>query len=351
MDKSKICVSFILLFSFMLSSHVLAHELPQTSLTEPSFDSTTQTVIGADIGFPSPPDVELIHWPVQEVVGKSDLSKDIIEADKLGLENRKLYWNIGIGGGDSRGSNGGGNPSVGGIGGIGGIGNGGIGNGGWGGDYISVEKQENQHSHKDKGNVVKNPKPTSSQNLEMDRSGVSSMFSLRHSVRHGYTIPTLKEKENQHYDLERKRIGDSSMHRFSQRHGYKTTSSEETGKSDLSKDVAEVDKSGLENRKWNWKIDIGGGDRRGSTGGIGNIGGIGDGGFGNGGWGGDFISTGTTKLQRCKYNEAQNMKKFSEFDRESFRESQATKKFGTKNGDKIYYSVPRMEDIGEDKKN
>ncbi|OIW04235.1 hypothetical protein TanjilG_00795 [Lupinus angustifolius] len=272
----------------MLSSHVLAHELPQTSLTEPSFDSTTQTVIG-----------------------KSDLSKDIIEADKLGLENRKLYWNIGIGGGDSRGSNGGGNPSVGGIGGIGGIGNGGIGNGGWGGDYISVEKQENQHSHKDKGNVVKNPKPTSSQNLEMDRSGVSSMFSLRHSVRHGYTIPTLKEK----------------------------------GKSDLSKDVAEVDKSGLENRKWNWKIVIGGGDSRGSTGGNGN------GGFGNGGWGGDFISTEPLNYKDASIMKHQNMKKFSEFDRESFRESQATKKFGTKNGDKIYYSVPRMEDIGEDKKN
>nr|AMK48036.1 hypothetical protein [Lupinus angustifolius] len=323
MDKSKICVSFILLFSFMLSSHVLAHELPQTSLTEPSFDSTTQTVIekpenqdshndkGNVVKNPKPTSSQNLEIDQSGVSSMSSLkhsvehgytiptlkekenqhyddgkvSKEQNPTSSYDLERKRR--------GDSnmhRFSKRHGYKTT---------------------SSEETEKQENQHSHKDKGNVVKNPKPTSSQNLEMDRNGVSSMFSLRHSVGHGYTIPTLKEK----------------------------------GKSDLSKDVAEVDKSGLENRKLDWKIVIGGGDRRGSTGGIG------DGGFGNGGWGGDFISTEPLNYKDASIMRHQNMKKFSEFDRESFRESQATKKFGTKNGDKIYYSVPRMEDIGEDKKN
>ncbi|KAE9596365.1 hypothetical protein Lalb_Chr17g0348541 [Lupinus albus] len=53
MDKSKICLSFILLFSFLLSSHVLAYELPETSLTQSSFDSVTQRVLGLYVLFVS----------------------------------------------------------------------------------------------------------------------------------------------------------------------------------------------------------------------------------------------------------------------------------------------------------
>nr|CAA54333.1 nodulin-45 [Lupinus luteus] len=400
MDKSKICVSFILLFTFLLSSHVLAYELPETLLGESSFDSVTQKAI--DIGFPSPPDVAT-DFERQEV----------------------------------------------------------------------VEKQEDQlHSHNDKGNVVKNPKPTSSKNLEMDHNGVSGMFSLRHSAGHGSRIPTLEEKENQRYeegkvernptssyDLERKRRStDSSMHRFSQTHGYKTTSSEETGKSDVSKDIGEAHQLGLD---WNigfgsggggrsnrgggfpgiggnfpgiggdigsgwggdfmstekqnndegkvfkernptssydlerkmrsgssmpsfshfvrqgyktpsleetgksdvskdtgeahqlgvdWKVEIGsGGGRRSNRGG--GFPGI-DGGFpgiggdiGNGGWVGDFTSTEPMNYKDASIMRHQNMKKFSELD----RESQVDRKFGMKSGGKIYYGgVPRME---EDKKN
>ncbi|CAL0315897.1 unnamed protein product [Lupinus luteus] len=379
MDKSKICVSFILLFTFLLSSHVLAYELPETLLGESSFDSVTQKAI--DIGFPSPPDVAT-DFERQEV----------------------------------------------------------------------VEKQEDQlHSHNDKGNVVKNPKPTSSKNLEMDHNGVSGMFSLRHSAGHGSRIPTLEEKENQRYeegkvernptssyDLERKRRStDSSMHRFSQTHGYKTTSSEETGfgsggggrsnrgggfpgiggnfpgiggdigsgwggdfmstekqnndegkvfkernptssydlerkmrsgssmpsfshfvrqgyktpsleetgKSDVSKDTGEAHQLGVD-----WKVEIGsGGGRRSNRGG--GFPGI-DGGFpgiggdiGNGGWVGDFTSTEPMNYKDASIMRHQNMKKFSELD----RESQVDRKFGMKSGGKIYYGgVPRME---EDKKN
>ncbi|KAE9596368.1 hypothetical protein Lalb_Chr17g0348571 [Lupinus albus] len=83
-------------------------------------------------------------------IGKSDLSKDITEADKLGLENRKWEWRCDIGGSHGFGLNGGANLAVRGI---------------------------------NNGDI---------------------------------------------------------------------------GKSDLSKDITEADKLGLENRKWEWRCDIGG---------------------------------------------------------------------------------------------
>ncbi|KAE9596366.1 hypothetical protein Lalb_Chr17g0348551 [Lupinus albus] len=312
MDKSKICLSFILLFSFLLSSHVLAYELPETSLTQSSFDSVTQRVLDngfpsppeaafrgfhgqevVDNGFPSPPEAAFRGFHGQEVVGKSDFSKDIAKARKLGLEYRKLHWGRGWNDNDNPNVDINVNPDF-----------GGINNGG----------KENQQ-HED-GKVSKERNPTTS------------------------------------YDLERKRRGDSSMLRFSQRHGYNTPSSQQTGKSDLSKDITEADKLGLENRKWEWKVEIGGGDGRGSNGrgnpSIGNIGGI-----DNGGWGGDYISTEPMNYKDGRIMRHQNVDKFSELDRQSLGESQATKKFGMKNGGKIYYGgVPRMENtVAEDKKN
>ncbi|KAF1864124.1 hypothetical protein Lal_00048689 [Lupinus albus] len=251
MDKSKICLSFILLFSFLLSSHVLAYELPETSLTQSSFDSVTQRVL--DNGFPLPPDDPLTSFQRHEVVGKSDLSKDITEADKLGLENRKWEWNCGIGGSHGFGLNGGANLAVRGI---------------------------------------------------------------------------------------------------------------NNGKSDLSKDIAEADKLTLKNRKLEWICRVGGGNPSvGGNGGIVDIGGI-----GNGGWDGEYRSTGYVILnfltviiynivESMNYKDAsimkhQNMKKFSEFNPQSFSESQTAKKFGMKNDRKIYYGgIPRIENTYEDKKN
>ncbi|OIW04236.1 hypothetical protein TanjilG_00796 [Lupinus angustifolius] len=193
------------------------------------------------------------------------------------------------------------------------------------------------------------------------------------------------------------------------RHVYKTPSLEERGKGTLSKDIVEVDKLGLENRKWYWNIGFGDGDSRGSNGigggngrsnggmgnsngGMGNYnggsgsggggqggfynGGGGQGGFYNGGggrstggggsssggggypwsnddWGDEYLYDDYDFIpEPFNYKDASvmrhhTMKKFSEFDRES-----QAKKIGMKNGGKIHYDgVPKMEDIGEEKRN
>ncbi|KAF1888197.1 hypothetical protein Lal_00008110 [Lupinus albus] len=136
--------------------------------------------------------------------------------------------------------------------------------------YVIVIKAENQHY--DVGKVFKEPNPTSSYDLERKKRGGSSHF-----VRHGYKTPL-----------------------------------EKPGKGTLLKNIAEVDKLGLENRKWYSNIGFGDGDnnrgsngigggRSRSNGGMGSSNGqrdrySGGGGRSNGGgggdgdiWGGDYL--------------------------------------------------------------
>ncbi|KAF1864157.1 hypothetical protein Lal_00048722 [Lupinus albus] len=198
--------------------------------------------------------------------------------------------------------------------------------------YVIVIKADQHHEDI---KVFKEPNPTSSYDLERKRRGGSSMPSSSHFVRHGYTTPL-----------------------------------EEPGKGTLSKDIADVDKVGLENGKWYIDVGFGDGDKRGSNGigggrgrpnsGMGSSNGQGDiyrgsggrsngGGGGGGGdgypwvndiWGDDYLYEYYDYFpEPMNYKDAsimkhENMKKLSDFDRGSFREYQA-KIFGMKNGEEL----------------